>query len=65
MGTLPTFRSNLLPPFSTLETEKAQHESALIITTDESKVLRYVVHVARTVYCEYGFLIPQNILQKT
>jgi len=40
-----------LPPFSTLEREKAHHDSALIITTNESKVLRYVVHVARTVYC--------------
>ena len=51
MGSLPTFRSNLLPPISTLEREKAHHEGTLIIITDESKVLRYMVHVARTVYC--------------
>jgi len=53
MGSLPTFWSNLLPPFSTPEREKAHHESALIILTDESKVLRYVLHVARTLYREW------------
>jgi hypothetical protein len=36
---------------SNLEREKAHHESTLIIITDESKVLSYVVHVASTVYC--------------
>jgi hypothetical protein len=51
MGSQLTFQSNLLPPFSTLEREKAHYDSALIILTDESKVLGYVVHVTRTSYC--------------